>query len=104
MTNETESVEDRIHRIISDEFQYYLAHQDEFVEKYDGKTIVLKNHEVVGVYDSVAEAYQGALETHQLGTFILQKVSPGNQDTHASTYKSSIGDTINELLDAGLEY
>jgi hypothetical protein len=84
-----ESAEERIHRIISDEFEYYLAHQDEFVAKYDGKTIVLKNHEVVGVYDSIVEAYRGALENHSAGTFILQKVSEGTQDTHSSIYGSA---------------
>ena len=32
-------------------FDFYLAHQGEMVEKYDGKYIVIKDETVLGAYD-----------------------------------------------------
>lgn len=34
------------------EFTYYLSNQEELVKKYRGKFLVIKNEEVVGVYDN----------------------------------------------------
>lgn len=74
--------------ILKKEFEYYLLNQDKFVKEYDGKVIVLKDYEVVGVYDSFGQAYWGAQEKYQLGFFLIQKVSEGTQDTHSSAYGS----------------
>ena len=35
---------------LSEEFKYYLDHQDEMVKKYWDKVVVIKNQEVLGVY------------------------------------------------------
>lgn len=67
--------------IMKKEFEYYLANQAKFVKEYDGKVIVLKNQELIGVYGSVGQAYWGAQENHELGTFLIQKVSEGDTDT-----------------------
>lgn len=64
---------------LKDEFHYYLAHQDEFVSRYNGKVIVLKNHEVIGVYDGEFAAAKETLKTHADGTFIVQRVTPGEE-------------------------
>ena len=63
--------------IVHDEFMYYLAHQDELVEKYNGKVIVLRNHTVIGTYDAIDEAYFATTKTHSLGTFLIQLCTPG---------------------------
>ncbi len=63
--------------IVHEEFLYYLAHQDELVEKYNGKVIVLVNHEVVGAYESNSEAYWAAVKKYPLGTFCIQLCTPG---------------------------
>lgn len=34
------------------DFDYYLAHQAEMVEKYNGKFVVIKDGEVIGAYDN----------------------------------------------------
>lgn len=61
------------------EFEYYLAHQGELVEKYNGKYIVIKNQEVIGVYDQELEAVQETRKEHELGAFLVQKCEPGER-------------------------
>lgn len=63
--------------IVHKEFLYYLAHQDELVEQYNGKVIVLHQHQVVGVYGSYGEAHLEAIKQYEPGKFILQLCSPG---------------------------
>ena len=71
------------------EFEYYLAHQEEFVRQYDGKVIVLKDHKVLGVYENSVSAVTATQKDHKLGTFLVQKVAPGNIST-SQTYHSRV--------------
>lgn len=71
------------------EFNFYLEHQDELVEKYNGKFIVVKNDEVLGAYNSMLEALQTTTKTHEMGTFLVQKCSPGSDD-YTATYHSRV--------------
>lgn len=59
------------------EFEYYLAHQVELVQQYDGRFVVIKNQAVIGNYADQATAVQETARQHELGTFLVQKVSPG---------------------------
>jgi hypothetical protein len=63
--------------IVHSEFEFYRAHQDEFVAKYNGKVIALHNHEVVGAFQSYEEAYDEIVPKYAMGTFILQLCTPG---------------------------
>ncbi len=67
-------------RALEREFNYYLSHQNELVEKYNGKTIVIIGEDVIGAYDSYEEAYCETEKNHELGTFLMQKCSPGDKD------------------------
>lgn len=60
------------------EFQFYLDHQGELVSKYNGKFIVIKDEQVIGAYSSESEAIETTKETHELGTFLVQKCEPGS--------------------------
>lgn len=71
--------------MLKDEFHYYIDHQDEMVKQYDGKYIVLKNKKVIGVYDNAVDAYKLTAKEHELGTFLVQKVSQG-EDDYTFTY------------------
>ena len=71
------------------EFDFYLANQDEMVEKYDGRYIVIKNGIVVGVYDDEITAVAKTQESHELGTFLVQKVSEGDSE-YTQTYNSRV--------------
>lgn len=61
------------------EFDYYIAHQDELVRRYNGKVIVIKDQRVLGAYDSEMEAVQATVKLHPLGTFLVQKCEPGTE-------------------------
>ena len=60
-------------------FEYYLAHQDELVEKYNGKCLVIAKDGVICPFEPEAdgEAYYYGKEHFGLGNFILQLCTPG---------------------------
>ncbi len=59
-------------------FDYYLEHQDEIVEQYNGKFVVIKGCAVIGAYDDELEAVEVTQKEHKPGTFLVQHVSPGD--------------------------
>ena len=72
------------------EFEFYLSHQDEMVEKYDGKYIVIKDGAVIGDYDDELTAVTVTQKLHELGTFLVQKVSEGDAE-YSQTFHSRVG-------------
>lgn len=74
---------------LKNEFDFYLSHQQELVEKYNGKVIVIKSQEIIGVYDSLGEAIDETKKTHKLGTFLVQEVEPGT-NAYTQTYHSRV--------------
>jgi len=71
------------------EFEFYLKNQGEFAKKYNGKYIVIKNQEVIGVFESEIEAIEKTSASHQLGTFLVQKCEPG-KESYTQTYHSRV--------------
>ena len=71
------------------DFEFYLSHQNEMVEKYDGKFIVIKNGEVLGAYDDELVAVTTTQKSHELGTFLVQKVSQGDA-AYSQTFHSRV--------------
>jgi len=71
------------------EFEFYLKNQVELVQKFNGKHIVIKDEQVLGAYDSELEAIAEAKKQHQLGTFIVQLVTPGNT-AYTQTFHSRV--------------
>lgn len=63
---------------MKDLFQYYLNNQDEFVKKYNGKYIVIKDFEVVGAFEKEADAYFDSETKYGLGNFLIQLCTPGD--------------------------
>jgi len=61
------------------QFQYYLAHQDEIVEKYNGKWVVIKDDAVVDAYDTKEEAYWESPAKYNVGTFMIMHCTPGDE-------------------------
>ncbi len=59
------------------ELKFFIAHQAELVKKYDGKVLVLRGEDLVGVYSNPLEAYLEAQKRFQPGTFMVQPCSPG---------------------------
>ncbi len=71
------------------EFQYYIDHQEELVRQHNGKFIVIKGQEIIGVYDSEMEAIEKTSAEHELGTFLIQKCEPGSE-SYTQTYHSRV--------------
>lgn len=72
------------------EFDYYLAHQSELVEKYNGKFVVIKDGQVIGAYDKELTAIAEAQKLgHKAGTFLVQFVSPGDT-AYKQTFHSRV--------------
>ncbi len=59
-------------------FKYYLDHQAELVDKFNGKYLVIKNQEVIGVYDAEDTAYFETEKLHEAGTFLIQFCEMGD--------------------------
>ncbi|HYV90184.1 MAG TPA: DUF5678 domain-containing protein [Chitinophagales bacterium] len=66
--------------MLEKEFQYYLDHQPELVEKYQGKFVVIQDEKVIGIYDSEIEAYTKSIKENELGTFLIQEAQPGDKN------------------------
>jgi len=66
--------------MLDKEFQYYLDNQEKLVKIYNGRTIVIAGEKVVGDYNNSEEAYLASKEKFELGTFLIQKCTPGDED------------------------
>ena len=75
--------------MLEKEFKYYLDNQADLVKKYNGKFLVIKNESVIGSYPSHAEAYNAAIKTEELGTFLIQHCNAGN-DSYSQTFHSQV--------------
>lgn len=71
------------------EFRYYLAHQQEFLQKYNGQFVVIKDNEVIGAYDDELTAIRETAKDHEMGTFLVQKCEPG-KESYTQTYHSRV--------------
>jgi len=60
-------------------FQWYLDNQNRIVKKYDGKYIVIKDNSIVGSYNSDIEALLDSEKKYEIGTFLIQRCSPGTE-------------------------
>ncbi len=75
---------------LEQEFEYYLAHQDEILEKYNGKVITIKGNEILAVYDDDLKAVTEVQRRGELGTVLIQRVTPG-ESAYTYTFNSRVG-------------
>ena len=71
------------------DFQYFLDNQEELVKQYGGKFIVLKEQQVLGVYNSEEEAFTETQKQHELGSFLIQECKKG-EDVYTQTFSSRV--------------
>ncbi len=65
--------------MLDKEFKFYKDNQEQLVSEYDGKYIVVVGTEVVGVYNTQLEAYFGAKDKYELGSFLIQLCTSGEE-------------------------
>lgn len=73
--------------MLKEDFEFYLNNQAELVKKYNGKYLAIKDKKVIGVYASEFEAVTQTQKNYELGTFLIQKCTPGS-DSVTSTFHS----------------
>jgi hypothetical protein len=59
------------------ELKYFISNQNELLQKHLNKILVIKNEEIIGVYDSPLEAYIETQKEYELGTFFIQPCQKG---------------------------
>ncbi len=71
------------------EFDYYLANQADLVRQYNGRYVVIRDQQVIGVYDNQVAAVSATQASYPLGTFLVQKVEPGT-GAYTQTFHSRV--------------
>lgn len=61
---------------LQNEYDFYVEHRSELLEKYSGKVLAIKDQDVIGVYESELEALEKTSENFQIGTFLIQVCDP----------------------------
>jgi hypothetical protein len=75
--------------VLDREFKYYLDHKEEFINKYLGKFLIIKDESVIGVFDSDLDAYSFGTSKFILGTFLIQQCLPG-EENYSQTFHSRV--------------
>ena len=65
---------------MKENFHYYLDHQEELVQQYDGRVLVIRDKKVVGDFKDNDEAYTFGMINYGGGNFLMQRCSPGKRD------------------------
>ncbi len=58
---------------LNHEFKWFLKNRDDLIRRYEGHFLVIKNQEILGVYDDDMDAIRHTISDHELGTFLVQK-------------------------------
>ena len=66
--------------VLQREFDYYLNRQNDLVKTFSGRYLLIRNEQIIGDYDSLIEAVYAGEERFALGTFLVQRCSPGPED------------------------
>ena len=74
---------------LEQEFQFYLQHQDELVQQYNGKFIVIKDCKVIGAFENELQAIAETSKTNEPWTFLVQKCEPGSEG-YTQTFHSRV--------------
>lgn len=66
------------------DFQWFIAHQDELMKKFNGKTLAIRDGVVLGAYASAAEAV--ARTRRPLREYMIQLCIPGDEAHTVQVY------------------
>ena len=66
--------------MLEKEYEYFLKKKDALLKEYEGKFVVIIGDKVVDSYSSREEALKKASSTHDIVTFLIQKISRGEDD------------------------
>ncbi len=61
------------------DLSFFITNQDELVEKYNGKILLVHNGELCNAYESNLQAYQNGIEKYGEGNFSIQRCIAGEE-------------------------
>ena len=64
--------------MLENEFRYYIENQAQLSAQYEGKALVIKDQQVIGVHDSEGEALTKTVVDHELGSFLICSSDPNS--------------------------
>ena len=71
------------------DFDWYLHHQTELLAQFNGRVLVIRDQQVVGNYNSEAEAIMDARGKFEPGTFLVQVCVPG-ESAYSQSFSSRV--------------
>ena len=75
--------------VLERDFEYFVRHHSEFVQKYVGRFLLIRDESVIGDYGSEMEAIRAGAERFPLGMFLVQKCEPGSE-SYTQTFHSRV--------------
>jgi len=75
--------------MLEDEFTFFKANHDSLFEKYPNKYIVIKDKAIQNSSNTFEEALDFASSKFELGTFLIQFCSAGNEG-YTQTFHSRV--------------
>lgn len=77
---------------LKENFEYFLAHKQELLAEHSGKYVAIAECAVQGSFNNEVEAVEQTKRRFPLGTFLIQKVEPGDA-AYSQTYRSRVAFT-----------
>ena len=74
---------------MENEVKFYLDNQASILAKYGGKFVVIVGNEVVGAFDSMADAYFDSIKKYEPGTFLIQECTEG-EEAYTQSFTSRV--------------
>ena len=62
------------------EYAFFKSIRDQLVKEHLGQSVVIKDESILGFYASDVEAIRETQKTYPMGTFIVQKCVPEDQE------------------------
>jgi hypothetical protein len=69
-----------MNKVLKENFDFYVANQAQLAKKYRGRFLVIKGKKVIGAYETELDAVQETAKDHKVGTFLVQKCEPGEEN------------------------
>ncbi|KAA2240516.1 hypothetical protein F0L74_30660 [Chitinophaga agrisoli] len=76
--------------MLEKELQYYIDNQEQLVNLYNGKHLIIKDEQVQGAYDTFEKAYATGFGEYEPGTFIIQHCFPGKASYSAAIWSPRV--------------
>ncbi len=62
--------------LLDKQHKFYVRNEQELLEKYQGKFVVIHDEKLVDSFDTERDAYIYCVQHFQIGTFLIREVIP----------------------------